>query len=135
VALSSNPPSNVSNRHYFSIDNEMVYWNFYLDFGPLNLGHVYRYCQLLNNKLNDPKLQDKVIYYFSHTHAHKRTNAAFLICSWFMLFQNKSPEDAFRPFKGYIAPFPPWVLMLFLLLFLSLIFIFLARRNSFSLHF
>jgi cell division cycle 14 len=109
VALSSSPPPGQANKHFFSIDNEMVYWNFYLDFGPLNLGHVYRYCQVLNTKLNDPKHQDKVIYHFSHTHAHKRTNAAFLICAWFMLYQNKLPEEAFRPFKGYIAPFPPWV--------------------------
>ncbi|KAB2822970.1 MAG: hypothetical protein F9K51_07775, partial [Candidatus Dadabacteria bacterium] len=93
---------------YFSIDKEMVYWNFYLDFGPLNLGHLYRFCQLLNNKLNDPKLKDKVIFYYSHTHAHKRTNAAFLISSWSLLYQNKSPEDAFKPFKNYPAPFPPW---------------------------
>jgi cell division cycle 14 len=87
----------------------MVYWNFYLDFGPLNLGHVIRFCQLLNHKLQDPKLAEKTILFYSHTHAHKRTNAAFLICSWYLLYHNKSPEEAFRPFKGYIAPFPPWV--------------------------
>ncbi len=63
----------------------------------------------MNQKLSDPKLQDKIIYHYSHTHAHKRTNAAFLICAWFLLYQNKTPEEAFRPFKSYIAPFPPWV--------------------------
>lgn len=86
----------------------MVYWNFYLDFGPLNLGHLYRYCVMLNNKLNDSKLKDKVIYFYSHTHAHKRANAAYLICSWYLLYCNKTPEEAFRPFKNYPAPFPPW---------------------------
>jgi cell division cycle 14 len=87
----------------------MIYWNFYLDFGPLNLGHVYRYGVLLNNKLNDAKLQDKVIFHYSHTHAHRRANAAFLICAWALLHQNKLPEDAFKPFRNYVAPFPPWV--------------------------
>lgn len=87
----------------------MVYWNFYLDFGPLNLGHVYRYCCLMNSKLNDPKLKGKVIYHYSSAHPHRRTNAAFLICAWAMMFMNKTPEEAFKPFKNYPAPFPPWV--------------------------
>jgi cell division cycle 14 len=109
VALSANPlASKVPNSHFFSIDNEMVYWNFYLDFGPLNLGHTYRFMQILNKKLRDPKLNDKVIYFFSSTHAHKRTNAAFLICAWALLYDNKTPEESFLPFKNYPLPFPTW---------------------------
>eukprot|EP01035_Chromulina_nebulosa_P020882 gene20882-27069_t len=108
VALSSPPPISHPQKHFFSIDNEMVYWNFYLDFGPLNLGHCYRYSMLLNNKLNDKKLKDKVLYHYSSTHVHKRTNAAFLICAWALLYMNKSPEDAFKPFKAYPHPFPSW---------------------------
>lgn len=119
VALSNPPPISVPNKHFFCIDNDMVYWNFYLDFGPLNLAHVYRYCQMVNNKLNDSKLASKAIYHYSHTHAHKRTNAAFLICAWNMLYNQKTPEEAFRPFKNYIAPFPPWVCLIYLLVFLK----------------
>jgi cell division cycle 14 len=110
VALSSPPPISAQiHKHFFSIDQELVYWNFYLDFGPLNLGHLNRFCRILNAKLADPLLKDKVIYFYSGTHAHKRANAAFLICSWAMLCLRKSPDDAFRPFKIANAPFPPWV--------------------------
>jgi hypothetical protein len=111
VALTANPNvgSAVGQRHFFSIDNEMVYWNFYLDFGPLNLGHVYRFCLLMNAKLKDPKLQDKIIYFYSAEHPHKRTNAVFLITAWLLLCKGKTPEEAFAPFKGYYLPFPPWV--------------------------
>ena len=110
VALNTNPNmAATGQRHFFSIDNEMVYWNFYLDFGPLNLAHVYRFCLLLNSKLKDPKLQDKLIYFYSAEHPHKRTNAVFLICAWLLLCKGKSPEEAFAPFKGYYLPFPPWV--------------------------
>ena len=98
-----------SPRHFFCIDNEMVYWNFYLDYGPLNLGHVYRFCALMNHKLKDPKLQDKMIYYYSAEHPHKRCNAVFLICAWSMLCRGKTADEAFAPFKGYYLPFPPWV--------------------------
>mmetsp|Transcript_6618 Transcript_6618/g.11135 ORF Transcript_6618/g.11135 Transcript_6618/m.11135 type:complete len:469 (-) Transcript_6618:168-1574(-) len=110
VAFSSRP--NISSggvaKHFFTIDNEMVYWNFYLDFGPLNMGHVYRFCVLLNNKLKDPKLKDKLIYFYSAEHPHKRTNAVFLICAWSILCMNRMPDEAFAPFKNYPQPFPPW---------------------------
>lgn len=110
VALTTNPNmAAAGQRHFFSIDNDMIYWNFYLDFGPLNLGHVYRFCILMNHKLKDPKLQDKIIYFYSAEHPHKRTNAVFLICAWLMLCKGKLPDEAYAPFKGYYLPFPPWV--------------------------
>lgn len=109
VALSGNPhPVKLQGAHFFSIDNEMIYWNFYLDFGPLNLGHTYRFCQILQKKLRDPKLADKAIYFYSSTHAHKRANAAMLICSWALLYNNKNAEESFLPFRNYPLPFPNW---------------------------
>ncbi|XP_069936348.1 dual specificity protein phosphatase CDC14A-like isoform X1 [Cherax quadricarinatus] len=47
-------PRSTANTHYFSIDDELVYENFYADFGPLNLAMLYRYCQKLNKKLKVP---------------------------------------------------------------------------------
>jgi cell division cycle 14 len=68
VAVSSSPPvSQHPSKHFFSIDNELVYWNFFLDFGPLNLGHLFKFCAKLNGKLSDPQLKDKVIYFYSGT--------------------------------------------------------------------
>jgi len=34
---------------YLSVDDELVYWNFFLDFGPLNLGQLYRFCMRFNS--------------------------------------------------------------------------------------
>lgn len=110
VSLSSQPSSQALNkpdRHFFSIDQQFIYWNFFLDFGPLNLGHVYRFCVLLNKKLSDSRLKSSVIYFYSGTHGHRRANAAHLICCWQMICLGKSPEEAFKPFRG-CAPFPPW---------------------------
>ena len=92
--------------HYFSIDTEYVYWNFFLDFGPLNLGHLYRYCQKLNDKLVDPGLRDYIIVYYSSAAPTKRTNAAYLICAWQILYLHLTPEDAFSGFKK--GPRSPW---------------------------
>jgi len=109
-SLSSPPPASAQmQRHFFCIDQELVYWNFYLDFGPLNLGQLLKFCRMLNHKLGDPALKDKVIYFYSGTHAHKRANAAYLISSWALLCLKKSPEDAFKPFRSANTPFPPWV--------------------------
>ena len=36
-------PKSTANTHYFCIDDELVYENFYADFGPLNLSLLYRY--------------------------------------------------------------------------------------------
>eukprot|EP01038_Epipyxis_sp_PR26KG_P009586 gene9586-12910_t len=108
VALSSPPPLSQLQRHFFSIDNELVYWNFYLDFGPLNLGHLYRFCCILNHKMNDEKLKEKTIYFYSGNHGHKRANAAYLITAWSMLYLNKTPDEAFKPFKHVATTFPPW---------------------------
>ena len=83
--------------HYFCIDNELVYWNFFLDFGPLNLGQVYRFCAKLNRKLD--AFPDHIICFYSGISPAKRANAICLICSWQVLYLNRSPEDAFRGFR------------------------------------
>lgn len=63
---------------------------------------------MLNNKLADVKLKDKIIYYYSGSHIHKRTNAAYLISSWSLLYLNKNPEDAFKPFKAISNTLALW---------------------------
>ena len=96
-------------KYFFSIDLELIYWNFYLDFGPLNLGNLHKFFNILNNRLADPLLKDKIIYFYSGAYPRKKANAAFLICSWAMLFLNWTPEESFRPFKDASAIFPTWV--------------------------
>eukprot|EP01041_Mallomonas_annulata_P012018 gene12018-25180_t len=105
VPLTTSPSSILMQRHhFFSIDQELVYWNFFYDFGPLNLGHLYRFCVMLNGKLADIKLKDKIIYFYSGSHAHKKANASFLISAWAMLYLDRTPEEAFRPVRGLGLP-------------------------------
>mmetsp|Transcript_10726 Transcript_10726/g.31746 ORF Transcript_10726/g.31746 Transcript_10726/m.31746 type:complete len:519 (-) Transcript_10726:211-1767(-) len=86
--------------HYFNIDEELVYWNFFLDFGPLNLGQLYRFCVKLNEKLEDPRLSDRTICYYSSAAPAKRANAVFLICAWQVLYLDRTPEEAFLGFRA-----------------------------------
>jgi cell division cycle 14 len=70
------------NIHYFSIDNELFYENFYADFGPLNLAMVYRYCIKVNKKLKAMSLCKKRIVHYTTMDPEKRVNAAFLIACY-----------------------------------------------------
>mmetsp|Transcript_27563 Transcript_27563/g.32608 ORF Transcript_27563/g.32608 Transcript_27563/m.32608 type:complete len:425 (+) Transcript_27563:65-1339(+) len=100
VALPTGPPKSImSHAHFFCIDTELIYWNFFLDFGPLNLGQLYRFCTRLNRLISEPKLEGKTIYFYSGTHPHNRTNAVTLICSWAIIYLNLSPDEVFKPFR------------------------------------
>lgn len=72
-----------------------MYWNFFLDFGPLNLGQLARFCQKLNDKLRKFPV---VCFYSSATSQAKRANAIFLICAWQLLYLDRSPEQAYHGF-------------------------------------
>ena len=50
------------NAHFFTMDNELVYWNFFLDFGPFNMAQLYRFCHRLNLKLKAEAYEGKAIY-------------------------------------------------------------------------
>jgi len=91
---------------FFSVDRELEYWNFFLDFGPLNLGQLFKFCQLLIGLLKDPALTDRKIVYYSARRKEKRANATFLISAFSMLYLHKTPKEAFYPFrKNSLPPF------------------------------
>ena len=107
VAL-TRKPQDTAKSLYFTTDNTLVYWNFFLDFGPLNLGQTYRFCELLNRLLAAPEHKDKVIYYYSSTHSHRRTNSVMLMCAWALIYLGRTPEEAFTPFEDVYPAFPPF---------------------------
>ena len=107
VALSQEP-RNSKSAYYFTTDHTLQYWNFFLDFGPLNLGQSYRFCEKLNSILNDPRHKDKKIYYYSSTHGHKRANSAAMIAIWAVMFLGLTADEAYKPFAKVYPPFPPF---------------------------
>lgn len=77
------------------MDNELVYWNFFLDFGPLNLGQLTRFSNRLNEKLK----KFPVVCFYSNVVPAKRANAVFLICAWQMLYLGRNPKQAYQGFE------------------------------------
>jgi len=102
-------PKSTPNTHYFSIDDELIYENFYADFGPLNLSLLYRYCVKLNKKLRSYTLAKKKIVHYTTLDSHKRANAAYLIATYAVIYLDKTPAEAFSPLQGGLnPPFTPF---------------------------
>ncbi|XP_077980848.1 dual specificity protein phosphatase CDC14AB-like isoform X5 [Glandiceps talaboti] len=104
-----NKPRSTTNTHYFNVDDELVYENFYADFGPLNLAQLYRYCCKLNKKLKSFSLAKKKIVHYTSFDSRKRANAAFLIGAYTIIYLKKTPEEAYRPLiAGNNPPYLPF---------------------------
>ncbi|KAM4876567.1 dual specificity protein phosphatase CDC14B isoform 10-T12 [Thomomys bottae] len=95
-AILYNRPKSAASEHYFSIDNELEYENFYADFGPLNLAMVYRYCCKLNKKLKSITMIRKKIIHFTGSDQRKQANAAFLMGCYMVIYLGRTPEEAYR---------------------------------------
>jgi len=93
-------PRQKQSMYFFTIDEEFVYQPFYADFGPLNLAMLYRYCVKVNKKLKSPSLRGRKIIHYTSYDARKRANAACLICCYAVIYLNKTPEEAFAPFRN-----------------------------------
>ncbi|XP_046862872.1 dual specificity protein phosphatase CDC14A-like isoform X2 [Xenia sp. Carnegie-2017] len=97
-------PRSTQNVHYFSVDDELVYENFYADFGPLNLAMLYRYCCKLNKKLKSFSLARKKIVHYTSFDSRKRANAAFLIGAYQIIYLMKKPDEAYEPLSSGSSP-------------------------------
>ncbi|KAJ3108667.1 Dual specificity protein phosphatase cdc14a [Phlyctochytrium planicorne] len=107
TSLSQTPPQ-YPTVHFFTIDHILVYINFYSDFGPSNLSHVVRFCEVVKEKFKNPLLQGKKLCLYSSMDSDKRANAAFLICAYMMIVQKKTPDEAYSPLIGISQPFLPY---------------------------
>ncbi|KAI8849206.1 dual specificity protein phosphatase [Chytridium lagenaria] len=81
----------------------------YSDFGPNNLAHVIRFCEIMQEKFKvKPSLASKRICLYSSMDSDKRANAAFLMCAYMMIVQKKTPDEAYQPLVGISQPFLPY---------------------------
>lgn len=101
-------PKDTATSHFFSIDGILRYDAFSADFGPLNLALTFRYCKMVEAKLNNPSLAGKRIIHCCLQDPRLRANAACLMCLFQVIIQRKTPEEAYRPFFGIDPPFFPF---------------------------
>ncbi|GME87297.1 unnamed protein product [[Candida] boidinii] len=101
-------PTDTDELVYFTVEDELPYNAFHLDFGPLHIGHLYRFAVVLHSILNDPSNKNKAVVFYSSTGAKERTNAACILCCYMVLVQNWSPHQVLHPIAQHDPPFMPY---------------------------
>lgn len=92
--------------HYFSIDNTLRHLGFYTETGPLNLGNMYHFTMMLNNKRQRLTENVKIIFYCKNERSYI-ANAATLIGCYQVTEMGLSPEEAYATVR-HLQPFLPF---------------------------
>ena len=66
---------------YFSIDNTLLYNAFHADFGPLHIGHLYRFAVQLHDVLGHPDNEHRPIVFWSGPDSRSKQ---CLLCKYFL---------------------------------------------------
>lgn len=93
---------------YFSVDDELLYNRFYADFGPLHIGHLYRFAVHLHEVLGDPANEDRGVVFWSRPDSRSRANAACVLACYMIVIQNWPPHLALAPLAQADPPLMPF---------------------------
>lgn len=97
-----NPPQNYKNAFFFNIDNDLTYFAFNKDFGPLNIAMVHRYSRELARLLKDKNYADnRVFHYCNSEKPDKMINGAFLMGAFMICVLKCTAEQSYSAFKPY----------------------------------
>jgi len=72
-------------------DKDFVYEGFFTDFGPLHLGHLYRYCHMLRS--HEQQNPGVCIVHCTGRDPEKRANAAYLAGAYALLYHGLTPKQ------------------------------------------
>jgi cell division cycle 14 len=93
---------------YFTIDDLLIYNAFHADFGPLHIGHLYRFAVLFHDILGDPANNDRAVVFWSKGDSRSRANAACLVACYMVLIQAWPPHLALAPIAQADPPYMPF---------------------------
>jgi cell division cycle 14 len=93
---------------YFTVDDTLLYNAFHADFGPLHIGHLYRFAVHFHEILGDPENNDRAVVFWSKPDARSRANAACLVACYMVLIQSWPPHLALAPIAQADPPYMPF---------------------------
>ncbi|THY76364.1 phosphatases II [Aureobasidium pullulans] len=93
---------------YFSVDKHLLYNAFHADFGPLHIGHLYRFAVMLHEVLGDPENEGRPVVFWCNADSRSRANAACILACYMILIQNWPPHLALAPIAQMDPPCMPF---------------------------
>lgn len=101
-------PQDTHDMVFFTIEDSIFYNSFHLDFGPMNIAHLYRFAVIFHEILNDPENTKKAVIFYSSTSTRQRANSACLLCCYMILVQAWTPHQVLQPLAQIDPPFMPF---------------------------
>ena len=65
---------------YFSVDDTLLYNRFHADFGPLHIGHLYRFAVQLHEVLGDPDNTDRGVVFLEQSRCTESCERGMFAC-------------------------------------------------------
>ncbi|KAG8426898.1 cell division control protein 14, variant 2 [Metarhizium acridum] len=93
---------------YFTIDDTLLYNAFHHDFGPLHIGHLYRFAIRFHDILGAKENKDRPVVFWSAADPRSRANAACMLACYMILIQNWPPHLALAPIAQVDPPLMPF---------------------------
>ncbi|KAL2868409.1 phosphoprotein phosphatase CDC14 [Aspergillus lucknowensis] len=107
-AQTTTPSTKKRSPVYFTVDDTLLYNSFHADFGPLHIGHLYRFAVHFHDLLGDPANCERAVVFYSRTDARSRANAACLVACYMVLIQSWPPHLALAPIAQADPPYMPF---------------------------
>lgn len=101
-------PQDTDEMVFFTVEDTIFYNSFHLDFGPMNIGHLYRFAVIFHEILNDPDNVNKSVVFYSSTSTRQRANSACMLCCYMILVQGWTPHQVLQPLAQVDPPFMPF---------------------------
>lgn len=101
-------PEDTEEMVFFTVEDSIFYNSFHLDFGPMNIGHLYRFAVIFHEILNDPDNASRAVVFYSSTSTRQRANSACMLCCYMILVQGWTPHQVLQPLAQVDPPFMPF---------------------------
>ncbi|RDA85172.1 hypothetical protein CP532_2367 [Ophiocordyceps camponoti-leonardi (nom. inval.)] len=93
---------------YFTVDDTLLYNAFHHDFGPLHIGHLYRFAIRFHDLLGAKENKDRPVVFWSAADPRSRANAACMLACYMVLIQSWPPHLALAPIAQVDPPLMPF---------------------------
>ncbi|KAI0399666.1 tyrosine-protein phosphatase CDC14 [Xylaria palmicola] len=94
--------------YYFTVDDTLLYNAFHHDFGPLHIGHLYRFALHFHDVLGAKENEGRPIVLWSRSDPKSRANAACMLACYMVLIQSWAPHLALAPIAQIDPPLMPF---------------------------